>query len=100
MTPTPTPSVTERHYTVAEIAKLWRLSKTVVYTLFADVAGVIRYNGQRDSRKRKYVTMRIPESVAARVHAAMTQEAPRFRKPTGPAFGKKSSVAAAASRSF
>lgn len=92
----------ERHYTVAEVAKMWRVSTGTVYTVFAEVEGVLRYNGKRGSASKRKVLMRIPESVVLRVHAALTQGADftRCRKPTGPALGKKSSVAAAASRSL
>lgn len=105
MTPaTPTTNAAlERHYTVTEVAKLWGLSINTVYRIFSEVEGVLRYNGQRNKGKRKYVTTRIPESVMLRVHEVMASTQPdafRFRKATGAALGKKSNVAVASSRSF
>lgn len=103
MTPaTPTTNAAlERHYTGAEVAKLWGLSLNTIYRIFSEVEGVIRYNGHRGGSKR-YVTMRIPESVLSRVHAALSTQpdAFRFRRTTGAALGKKSNLAAATSRSF
>jgi hypothetical protein len=62
-------SAAERHYTVREVAALWGLCADTVRSLFADEPGVLRL-GHGDLRtKRKYVGMRIPESVLQRVHA-------------------------------
>jgi len=91
----------ERHYTVAEVSKMWGLSKAVVYRIFAEVDGVVRYNGSRKASVRKYVSTRIPASTMSRVYDTLTQDPAFFRRrTTGPAAGRKSSVAAAASRSL
>ncbi len=59
----------ERHYTVAEIAAMWSLSKDAVRRMFQNEPGVLVL-GDTSSRRRKrpYKTLRIPESVAQRVH--------------------------------
>lgn len=59
----------ERHYTVAEIAAMWKLSRDAVRRLFAKEPGVLVL-GQTDGKrqKRRYTTLRIPESVVERVH--------------------------------
>lgn len=59
----------ERHYTIAEIAALWCLSKDAVRRLFAKELGVLVL-GHAEGRayKRRYTTLRIPESVVERVH--------------------------------
>jgi hypothetical protein len=63
---------TERHYCVAEIAEAWVLSTHVVRDLFANEPGVIAIGEDKSTgRKRRYVTLRIPESVVARVHARL-----------------------------
>jgi hypothetical protein len=59
----------ERHYTVIEIAEMWSLSKDAVRRLFAKEPGVVVL-GSTHTRggKRRYRTLRIPESVVERVH--------------------------------
>ncbi len=66
----------ERHYTVAEVAELWGWSDTTVRKLFRDEAGVLQSNiPSLLRRKKRNVSLRIPESVLVRVHAkfAVTQ---------------------------
>ena len=63
----------ERHYSVEEIAELWRLSKDAISKLFKDEPGVFILPGPRPRvRKRSYKTIRIPESVVRRVHKDTT----------------------------
>jgi transposase-like protein len=59
--------VIERHYTVAELARLWQLDQSTVRRVFQDEPGVLKL-GRGTRGKRAYVTLRIPESVAERVH--------------------------------
>jgi hypothetical protein len=67
---------TERHFTPGELAELWHLAPSKVRELFKDEPGVIRIGepSRREGRtlKRAYYTLRIPESVAVRVHARLT----------------------------
>ena len=64
----PLPCAT-RHYTVAEIAEQWQLSDDVVRKIFEPEPGVLAIGeGRSTGRKRRYVTLRIPEAVLARVH--------------------------------
>lgn len=59
----------ERHYSVKEIAVMWGLSQDVVRELFADEPGVLVIGDKTGRRKkRRYATLRIPESVVERVH--------------------------------
>lgn len=63
----------ERHYSVQEIAKLWRLSENTIRRIFRDEAGVLK-QGQPETRfKRKRFQLSIPESVVLRVHQRLTQ---------------------------
>jgi hypothetical protein len=65
----------ERHYSVNELAILWNLSKQTIRRLFQDEPDVVRI-GENDVRhKRTYVTLRIPESVARRVHQRLSKSA-------------------------
>jgi hypothetical protein len=66
-------SFAERHYAVAEIAALWNLSSDAVRKLFQDEPGVLVLGGQGAAHKRRYTTLRIPESVLQRVHRRMTK---------------------------
>lgn len=62
----------ERHYSAEEIAELWGLSAKVVRELFEDEPGVIRIgNRVSTGRKRKYVTLKVPSSIVARVHTRL-----------------------------
>ena len=59
----------EPHYRPKDLAKLWGLDESTVRRLFQDEPGVLKIGrtGRRDG-KRDYVSIRIPESVALRVH--------------------------------
>jgi hypothetical protein len=65
---------TERHYTAAELAEHWNLSLDTIRRLFQDEPGVLAL-GDNDGKsgKRRYTTLRIPESVAARVHRRLSK---------------------------
>ena len=65
-------SFAERHYAVAEVAALWNLSCDATRKLFQDEPGVLVLGGRGSAHKRRYTTLRIPESVLQRVHRRMT----------------------------
>lgn len=69
----PTETAFERHFSVEELAELWRMSEDFVRRLFLHEPGVVIFHKARPGR-RVYRTLRIPESVATRVHARMTAE--------------------------
>lgn len=61
----------ERHYAPDELAEMWGLSADTVRRLFAHEPGVLVIEGKNTARRtaqRRYRTLRIPESVALRVH--------------------------------
>jgi hypothetical protein len=73
----------EKHYKVPELAKLWGFSDDFIRSLFENEIGVLKIVRPEDpdkkrtdcpktrpncKGKREYVSLRIPESVAARVH--------------------------------
>ncbi len=62
----------ERHYAPADLAKAWGVSTETVRQIFRNEPGVLRLGTNGDQRVRGYVTLRIPQSVAARVHARLT----------------------------
>lgn len=62
----------ERHYSPDELGQMWTLSADTIRRLFEQEPGVlvIERNGKRFGRR--YRTLRIPESVARRVHRRLT----------------------------
>jgi hypothetical protein len=70
--PTPSPAgelFGEKHFTPAELGATWGLSPDAVRKLFESEPGVLVLGDSGGSRsKRRYKTLRIPTSVAARVH--------------------------------
>jgi transcriptional regulator GlxA family with amidase domain len=64
----------ERHFDVAEIAQRWNLSPDTIRRLFENEPGVLVLGETRTIRgKRRYLTLRIPESVVARVHRRLSR---------------------------
>ena len=75
---------TERHFTPGELGELWGLSPQTMRELFVDEPGVILIGepSRREGRtlKRGYFTMRIPESVAVRVHTKLSERTSARRR--------------------
>jgi hypothetical protein len=65
----------ETHYSIQELAARWKLSEKTVRKLFESEPGVIQIGGQEGRFRRAYVTRRIPESVAQRVHRRLRKSA-------------------------
>lgn len=59
---------TERHYSVAELGKIWNLSEKTIRRMFENEPGVLQWGHAERRSRRAYVTLRIPETVALRVH--------------------------------
>lgn len=57
----------ERHFRPEELAEQWGYSVDTIRRLFANEPGVLKLFRQRAGR-RPYSTIRIPASVACRVH--------------------------------
>lgn len=60
------------HYSVQELASLWGLGVDKVRELFEDEPGVIKLRNPATRKKRAYTTLRIPETVAARVQSRLS----------------------------
>lgn len=69
--PTPNPNCNEQHFKPAQLAGLWQLSTGSIRQLFRDEPGVICLDRPEQLNKRPYCTMRIPLSVARRVHGKL-----------------------------
>lgn len=65
-------AASELHFRPEELGKLWGLSSNFIRTLFLGEPGVLVIDRPEKLHKRRYTTIRIPESVAARVHARLT----------------------------
>jgi hypothetical protein len=68
------PDFLERHYTLAELADAWHVSRKTLAGWFRHEPGVIRYGTDKlkKGRQRVHVSLRVPESVARRVYRART----------------------------
>lgn len=58
----------ERHYRVAELAKIWKLGRETVRLLVRNEQGVIKI---RLGPKKANTTYSVPESVAVRLHTRL-----------------------------
>jgi hypothetical protein len=63
---------TERHYTIAEVAAMWSLSKQTVRRILKKEAGVLVIGRPGNERRQGYQTVRVPESVLQRIHNRLT----------------------------
>lgn len=66
-----TKPVVEQHYSPAELAEAWGVSVETIRCIFRDEPGVLKIKRPATKTKRGYLTLRIPESVAERVHRRM-----------------------------
>jgi hypothetical protein len=58
----------EKHYTVKEVAEMWKISDDTVRRIFRGEPGVMEIGSPETRYGRSYKVMRIPESVLVRVH--------------------------------
>lgn len=58
----------ERHYSAEEIGRLWGLSPRTVRRMFENEPGILVFGNAGSMKKRRYLTLRVPESVLVRVH--------------------------------
>jgi hypothetical protein len=67
----PALSVGEKHFTPQELAEAWGVSAETIRMTFREEPGVLRLQ-QPTKGKRQYVLLRIPHSVAERVHRRLS----------------------------
>jgi hypothetical protein len=65
--------VDERHYAPADLAKAWGVDVETIRNLFREEPGVVKIGEKAPRHKRSYLTLRIPESVAVRVHKRLSE---------------------------
>jgi hypothetical protein len=63
----------ERHYAVSELAELWSLSENTIRRIFENEPGVLKWGTREGRFKRRYTTLRIPETVLLRVHKQLRE---------------------------
>jgi len=68
----PAHAALEQHYTPDQLGAIWGLSADTMRRLFEREPGVLIIEHIKTKAKRRYRTLRIPESVAQRVHRRMT----------------------------
>jgi hypothetical protein len=61
-------SAMEKHFTLEQIAEAWGISVRNARRIFRDVPGVADLTVHRSLTTRSYQVLRVPASVAARVH--------------------------------
>jgi len=64
--------VDEKHYSPAELAKAWGISVEKIRSIFHTEPGVLKIGSNGTRNRRGYVTLRIPKSVAERVHRRLS----------------------------
>ena len=62
----------ERHYTPTEVAKQWGVSVQTVRSIFDSEPGVLKIGSNGTRNRRRYKTLRIPESVVVKVHTRLS----------------------------
>jgi len=62
----------EKHFTPAEVSKLWGISSDLVRDVFRNEPGVLLIGNKTTKIRRGYKTMRIPESVLLAVHTKLS----------------------------
>ena len=58
----------EEHFTVKEVAEMWKVSANTIRRLFTDEPGVLKLGEGERRFKRAYFMLLIPKSVLLRVH--------------------------------
>jgi hypothetical protein len=82
------PRFLERHFSVRALAEIWGLSPDSIQKLFEREPGVLVIGDDGSRSKRGYHTLRIPESVAERVHRRKSN--PDLTAPRGKAYPPES----------
>lgn len=68
------PKFAVQHYTVSEIASLWKLSEKSVRKLFENEPDVLIFGNHKPRfSRRRYLTLRIPEFVVERVYRRLSR---------------------------
>jgi hypothetical protein len=66
---------TEKHYSIAEIANLWGLSERTTRRILDREPGILAWGQPGDGKRRRRLTVRVPESVLLRIHGRLCRPA-------------------------
>ena len=66
------PEMLVKHFKPEELAKMWGVSTETVRAIFRNEPGVLKIGKTGAKYKRGYVTLRIPQDVAERVHTRLS----------------------------
>jgi hypothetical protein len=58
----------ERHFKPQELGELWNLDANTIRRMFENEDGVMIFGSEERRSCRRYKSMRIPQSIAAKVH--------------------------------
>jgi hypothetical protein len=70
--PDRSPLMAERHFKPEELAELWGVSTETIRSIFREEPGVLKIGKTGTKYRRGYLTLRIPEEVADRVHRRLS----------------------------
>jgi hypothetical protein len=65
--------VDEKHFSPADLAKAWGVNVETIRNVFREEPGVVKIGERAPGHKRSYLTLRIPQSVAVRVHKRLSE---------------------------
>ena len=68
----PALSVGDKHFKPEELAEAWGVSTETIRSIFREEPGVLKIGKTGSRYKRGYITLRIPEEVAERVHQRLS----------------------------
>jgi hypothetical protein len=78
------PMALEKHYRIPELARLLGFSDRTCIKLFEYESGVLHLGADEDrKRRRRYVTLSVPESVVLRVHERLANQPFQANSPAG-----------------
>ena len=69
---TPSHVALDRHFSIAEIAQQWGVSRDTVRRHFERVPGILRLGHAETKTKRRYITVRVPERIVRAQHTLLT----------------------------
>jgi hypothetical protein len=58
----------EKHFTPAQLAEVWNVAPNTIRRVFENEDGVLIFGTEESRTRRRHKSMRIPQSVAAKVH--------------------------------
>ena len=90
----------EERFTVSELSKKWKLGRNTITRMLQDEQGVFKYESKTGSRRRSYVTLRIPASVSQpSLGREVALKSPTCSPPSGAVISPRALIKRRAARS-